>query len=110
MEAGSLMEFVVDNGRGAHPTWRLYSGTDMVAWAGETFATASNADRAARAFLTGAAKARYEVYQSNSSQWRWRAWRSSSTVAYSGQRFASKDDAERAAEEVRRSFENATAP
>lgn len=104
------MKFVVDNGRGAHPTWRLYSGTDMVAWAGETFDNTANADRAARAFLGGACTARYEAYQHNGAQWRWRAWRSSSTVAYSGQRFACRGDAESAAERVRDNMESATAP
>jgi uncharacterized protein YegP (UPF0339 family) len=104
------MKFVVDNGRGAHPTWRLYAGDDMVAWAGETFSNTMSADRAARAFLTGADSARYEAYQRDGSQWRWRAWRSSTTVAYSGQRFACKLDAENAAEVVRRHTESATAP
>lgn len=104
------MKFVVDNGRGAHPTWRLYSGDVMVAWAGATFDTAANADRAARAFLAGADSARYEAYQVSSNEWRWRARRSSSTVAYSGKRFATKDDAENAADVVRRNASEATPP
>lgn len=102
------MELVVDNGRGAHPTWRLYSGTTVVAWAGKTFATTTAADRAARAFLAGAGTARYEVYQRHGGHWRWRARRSSAIVAYSGEQFGSRDDAERAAEIVRRSAEAAT--
>jgi uncharacterized protein len=101
------MELVVEDGRGAHPTWRLYSETELVAWAGKTFATKSAADRAARAFRAGAHLARYEVYQRNG-QWRWRARRSSSIVAYSGQRFGSRHDAERAAEMVRHSAEATT--
>src|SRR5687768_15101430 len=86
------MKFVVDNGRGAHPTWRLYSGIDMVAWAGTTFDDGARATRAAEAFRGNADAARYEAYQTRSNEWRWRAWRSTSTVAYSGQRFATKDD------------------
>lgn len=107
-KAGNLMEFVVDNGRGAHPTWRLYDGTEMVAWAGETFPNSATASRAARAFFLGADSARYEAYQSSGSLWRWRAWRSSSTVAYSGQRFATKEEAEQSAEVVRRGAADAT--
>jgi uncharacterized protein len=101
------MRFVVDNGRGAYPTWRLYVGTEMVAWAGETFTNSAKAIRAANAFLSGADSARYEAYQRNGDQWRWRAWRSSTAVAYSGQRFATREEAERAAEKVRRNAENA---
>jgi uncharacterized protein len=104
------MKFVVDMGRGAHPTWRLYSGIVMVAWAGRTFEDNTRATRAAEAFRTGADTARYETYQTSSDEWRWRAWRSTSTVAYSGQRFATKDDAENAADVVRRNAPEATPP
>jgi uncharacterized protein YegP (UPF0339 family) len=104
------MKFVVDNGRGSHPTWRLYSGDVMVAWAGATFDTEAGAERAARAFRAGADSARYEAYQTSSSQWRWRARRSSSTVAYSGRRFATKDEAENAADVVRHHATEATPP
>lgn len=104
------MKFVVDNGRGAHPTWRIYSGIDMVAWAGKTFDDNARATRAAEAFRGGADTARYEAYQTRSNEWRWRAWRSTSTVAYSAQRFATKDDAENAADVVRRNATEATPP
>jgi uncharacterized protein YegP (UPF0339 family) len=104
------MRFVVDNGRGAHPTWRLYSGIEMIAWAGTTFGDNARATRAAEAFLRGAGTARYEAYQTSSNEWRWRAWRSTSTVAYSGRRFATRDDAESAADAVRRNATEATPP
>ena len=104
------MRFVVDNGRGANPTWRLYSGLVMVAWAGTTFNDNTRATRAAEAFRSGAGTARYEAYQTSNNEWRWRARRSSSTVAYSGQRFATKDDAENAADVVRRNATEATPP
>ena len=104
------MKFVVDLGRGAHPTWRLYSGLVMVAWAGTTFDDNTRATRAADSFREGADAARYECYQVSSNEWRWRAWRSSSAVAYSGQRFATKDDAEQAADVVRRNATEATPP
>lgn len=104
------MRFVVDTGRGANPTWRLYSGVTMVAWAGTTFNDNTRATRAAEAFRSGADTARYEAYQTSTNEWRWRAWRSSSAVAYSGQRFATKDDAENAADVVRRNAIEATPP
>jgi uncharacterized protein YegP (UPF0339 family) len=104
------MKFVVDNGRGAHPTWRLYSGTVMVAWAGTTFDDSARATRAAESFRGGADTARYEAYQVRNNEWRWRARRSTSTVAYSGQRFATKDDAENAADIVRRNATEAAPP
>ena len=102
------MKFIVDNGRGAHPTWRLYSGIVMVAWAGTTFDDSARATRAAESFRGGAGTARYEAYRTSSNEWRWRARRSTSTVAYSGQRFATKDDAENAADVVRRNATEAT--
>jgi len=104
------MKFVVDLGRGANPTWRLYYGLVMVAWAGTTFDDNTRATRAAEAFRSGADTARYEAYLTSDNEWRWRAWRSSSTVAYSGQRFATKDDAENAADVVRRNATEAEPP
>jgi len=96
----------------AGETWRLYGDNGrMVAWAGETFASTSNATRAANAFKAGAATARYEVYQeSGGNDWRWRAWRSSDKVASSGEDFASKSNAERAAENVRDNAGSAEGP
>jgi uncharacterized protein YegP (UPF0339 family) len=104
------MRFVIDIGRGANPTWRLYSGIFMVAWAGTTFNDNTRATRAAEAFRSGADTARYEAYQTSSKEWRWRARRSTSTVAYSGQCFATRDDAENAADIVRRNATEASPP
>ena len=82
----------------------------MVAWAGETFDSQSNADRAANAFKDGAATARYEVYKDSGDNWRWRAWRSSDKVAASGESFASESNAQRAADNVRDDAGDATGP
>jgi len=95
-------KFTVNNNTSGNPTWWLYAGNgEMVAWAGETFASLSNARRAATAFKVGAATARYDVYQDSGGHWRWRAWRSSDKVAASGESFSSKSNAERSAENVR---------
>lgn len=56
------MYFQVANTQGGESSWWLYSNNHQkVAWAGETFASTSNAERACRAFKTGAATARYEA-------------------------------------------------
>lgn len=96
------MRFSVGNNTSGQPSWWLYGGNgEMVAWAGETFASTSNAQRAAAAFKAGALTARFEIYQDAGGACRWRAWRSSDKVAASGESFASKANAERAAENVR---------
>lgn len=101
--------FSVGNTTGGKPSWWLYAGNGTkVAWAGETFASLSNANRAAAAFKAGAATARYEIYEDTGANWRWRAWRSSDKVAASGESFSSKSNAERAAENVRLNAGSAT--
>lgn len=97
------MYFTVGPNQAEQYTWWLYGANNVqVAWAGESFASHYNAQRAAAAFKAGAATARYEVYLDAAAQWRWRAWRSSDKVAASGEAFSSKAAAEAAAENVRR--------
>lgn len=103
------MRFSVGNNTAGHASWWLYGANgETVAWAGETFASMSNAERAARAFKAGAATARYEIYADAAGEYRWRAWRSSDKVATSGEAFDTKYNAERAAENVRRNAGGAT--
>lgn len=95
------MYFKVGSSSGG-PTWWLYGGNhEMVAWAGESFASDWNAKRAAQSFKEGAKTARYELYEDAGGKWRWRAWRSSDKVAASGESFSSKYSAQRAADNVR---------
>lgn len=97
-----MWRFVVANNQAGNPTWWLYAGNnEMVAWAGETFASTYNASRAASAFKAGARTARYDVYQDTGDSWRWRAWRSSDNVAASGESFSSHHAAQEAANRVR---------
>lgn len=92
-------------------SWWLYGANgEQTAWAGETFASESNARRAAQDFKAGAATARYEVYLDLAGKWRWRAWRSSDKVAASGEAFASQYNAQRAADAVRSNAPYATGP
>ncbi len=105
------MRFEVRDTKGGEPSWWLYSGNgQMVAWAGESFASASNAKRSAKAFKAGAEAARYDIYQDAGGHWRWRAWRSSAKVATSGESFASQSNAERAAHNVRDHASGAEGP
>lgn len=105
------MRFTVNNTTSGEPSWWLYGdNNEMVAWAGETFANRSNAQRAAESFKAGAATARYEIYEDAAQKWRWRAWRSSDKAASSGEAFASKTDAQRAADNVRHNAGLATGP
>jgi uncharacterized protein YegP (UPF0339 family) len=105
------MRFTVGDTSGGEPSWWLYSSNgEMVAWAGETFASTSNAERAAESFKSGASTARYEIYADAGDKYRWRAWRSSDKVASSGESFASKSNAEHAAENVRDNAGSATGP
>jgi uncharacterized protein YegP (UPF0339 family) len=48
------MRFDVYDDTGGHYRWRLWSGSNKVAASGESFASKSSADRAARGFKTGA--------------------------------------------------------
>lgn len=105
------MKFVVNNTTGGQPSWWLYSSNgQMVAWAGETFASTYNATRAAEAFKVGAKAAYYDVYQDTGAHWRWRATRGGNKVAASGESFYSKYDADRAAANVRDNAGGATGP
>jgi len=105
------MHFKVFKDQGGKPSWRLYSSNgQLVAWAGESFASTYNAKRSAQAFKVGAETARFEVYEDAGSKWRWRASRSSSKVAASGESFDSKSNAERAAMNVQQNAGSADGP
>lgn len=97
-----MMQFTVGNDHSGKPTWWLYAANNkLVAWAGESFASLYNAQRAAASFRSGAKTARYEVYQDSGGSYRWRAWRSSDKVAASGESFSSRGAAQAAADNVR---------
>ena len=97
-----MWRFEVGNNRAGRPSWWLYAtNNEMVAWAGEAFASLYNAQRAAAAFKAGAKVARYDIYQDSGGAWRWRAWRGSDKVAASGESFSSRYAAEQAAARVR---------
>lgn len=97
-----VLRFNITYDRGGKASWWLYAANNqLVAWAGESFASLSNAQRAATAFRTGASTARYDIYLDANGYWRWRAWRGSDKVAASGEAFSSQYAAENAAAYVR---------
>jgi len=97
-----MLRFRVANSQAGKPSWWLYAANNKkVAWAGETFPSLHNAQRAADAFKVGAKSARYDIYQDAGGPWRWRAWRGSDKVASSGESFSSRYAAEQAAFNVR---------
>lgn len=98
-----MWRFKVGYNTGGKASWWLYATNgELVAWAGESFASLANAQRAAESFRRSASVARYEVYQNGGGAWRWRAWHSSDKVASSGESFSSKYAAQQAADNVRR--------
>lgn len=105
------MRFVSGATNGGSWSWWLYDGSSQTAaWAGEEFVSASNAKRAAVAFKSGAARARFEVYLDAAGKWRWRAWRSSDKVAASGRSFPTQAEAAGAAEAVQLDAGTASGP
>ncbi len=105
------MQFEVKADSGGNYSWWLSSSNGQtVAWAGESFASRSNANRAAEAFKAGAAEATYELYEDKGGNWRWRAHRGNNVVAVPGESFASKSNAQRAADNVRDNAGGATGP
>jgi uncharacterized protein YegP (UPF0339 family) len=106
-----VWRFVVNNDSSGRPSWWLYaSNHELVAWAGETFASTYNARRAAAAFKAGARSARYEIYLDGGGKYRWRAWRGSDKVAASGESFSSQRAAQAAADNVRNNAGTASGP
>ena len=105
------MRFHVGPNTAGQYCWWLYSANnEMVAWAGEAFASEANARRAAISFKGGASSARFEVYNDVGRKPRWRAWRGGQKVAASGESFVSDYSAQRAADNVRANAGKATGP
>ncbi|MCY7396465.1 MAG: hypothetical protein LH468_10005 [Nocardioides sp.] len=91
------------------PSWWLYDETnEVVAWAGETYPSLRVAEDAADDFRSGATRAKFELFQDRSSQWRWRAYAADRLVASSGEAFLSQIAARRAANLVRDNVARAT--
>ena len=80
-----------------------YAAAARGASAGQAYATASNARRAAAAFKANAGKSTFEVYADTGGKHRWRATaRNGQTVATGGEAFGSQSSARRAATNVQK--------
>lgn len=91
------------------PTWWLYAADNtLVAWAGDTFSTHHQAERAAEDFRHQATRARFELFQDRQGRWRWRAVLRDDKIASSSEVFPSEIAARRAANAVRDTVAAAT--
>lgn len=104
------MKFEVYADTGGHYRWRLLSGSNKVAASGESFASKSNAERAATGFKSGARTASYE-FTGGGTAWYWHAKAANGEkIGTGGESFVSKDNAERSAHNVRDNADSATGP
>lgn len=104
------MRFEVYSDTGGHYRWRLWSGSNKVAVSGESFASKSNAERAATGFKAGAKTYTYNVFGSGSS-WYWHAKAANGEkVASGGESFVSQASAQRAADNVKDNAGSASGP
>ena len=81
--------------------WLNGHNNSVVAWAGRTFDSVTDATHAADDFKTWSATAEFEVYEGARGSWRWRAWQAQQQVAVSANGFTTKQNARRSAENVR---------
>ena len=103
------MEFKTGDVIADRPSWWLYDDRhELIAWAGEMFASLTDADAAAAHFAYGASRARFELYQDRTGAWRWRAHLGDTLVASGSEGFHSEIAARRAANTVRDNVARAT--
>jgi uncharacterized protein YegP (UPF0339 family) len=68
------MIFLVALGLSGGPSWWLYGADgELLAWAGQYFASLAYAHKSATAFKSAASAAEYEIYAHADGGWRWRA-------------------------------------
>jgi uncharacterized protein YegP (UPF0339 family) len=96
------MQLTVGTHYAGQTSWWLNGHNNtVVAWAGRTFDSVTDARKAADDFKTRSATAEFEVYEGPRGSWRWRAWHAQQQVAVSANGFTTKQNARRAAESVR---------
>jgi uncharacterized protein len=104
------VKFEVYEDTGGNYRWRLLSGSNKVAVSGESFASKSNAERAASGFKASAASCTYNVF-GGGDKWYWNAEASNGKkVASGGESFVTQTNAQRAANNVRDNAGGATGP
>jgi uncharacterized protein YegP (UPF0339 family) len=109
-DEGVRVRFDVYDDSGGHYRWRLWSGSNKVAASGESFASKSNAERAAEGFKSKAKTASYSVTGSGSA-WYWHAKATNGEkIATGGESFVTESNAEKSAANVRDNAGGATGP
>ena len=84
------------------PSWWLYDADNqVVAWAGDMFASLAEAQTAAEFFQFGASRLRFEHYLDRTGQWRWRALDGDCKIASSTMTYPTELAARRAAHLVK---------
>lgn len=96
------MKFKTGDVASGRPSWWLYDADNQViAWAGDMFASLIEAQVAVDDFRFGASRARFELYLDRTGQWRWRALADGQKVASSTMTYPSEIAARRAANLVK---------
>jgi uncharacterized protein YegP (UPF0339 family) len=96
-----IMRLIVGTHQAGHTTWWLTGQNNrVVAWAGRTFESMTEAGKAADDFKMWSAATEFEIYDGARGSWRWRAWHAQQQVAVSANGFTTKQNARRAAENV----------
>jgi uncharacterized protein len=96
------MRLIVGTHYVGQPSWWLIGlNNRVVAWAGRTFDSVTEARQAANCFAICSATADFEIYGEARGSWRWRAWHARQLVAVSANGFTTKQNARRAAESIR---------
>jgi uncharacterized protein YegP (UPF0339 family) len=104
------MRFEVYEDTSGQYRWRLWSGSNKVAASGESFASKSNAERAAEGFKGSAKTAKYTIFGSGVA-WYWNAKvGNGEKIASGGESFVSEYNAQRAADNVRDNAGSASSP
>jgi uncharacterized protein YegP (UPF0339 family) len=107
---GVDVEFLVALSLSGSPSWWLYGADgELLAWAGQYFASLAFAQKSAMAFKSAASGARYEIYPHADGGWRWRALQYINYyMASSPESFKEAAHARRAARTVAKSAYRAT--
>jgi uncharacterized protein YegP (UPF0339 family) len=106
------VEFLVALSLSGSPSWWLYNADgEILAWAGQYFASLAFARKSALAFQSAASGASYEIYPHADGGWRWRALQYINYyVASSPESFGNAAEARRAARQVAKGAANASCP
>lgn len=107
---GLEVKFLIAPGLSGGPSWWLYGADgEVLAWAGQYFASLAYAQQAALMFKSAASRATYEIYPDGDGRWKWRALEYLNySIACSPESFVKEAQARRAARNAAKSASSAT--